>query len=575
MGRRRALYKMKVQLPVDDPDSESNTESEKKAGDSDSTNFSEGNSSGGEESVEDGNNSDGVEGATETKPPKGGASSDSGSSGDSDLEETFRSRLRKLTKKSIPSLDVSSSDESSGTEDEQPRERKIELKSEREDGDSSSVEELSSSDSDDDDSDLEEVAPKESVQSSSGDEDSALEEAVPKESGQYSSGDEDTSDVEVAAPRESGRSSSGGEDSSDVEEEEVTNRSVKIEGEAKDVDEESEASDEETEDDEQNGSETDSEEEWGPQEEAEEDAKSDDLDDLVEESEIESGDEWDEDALQNEAKQTDSEDAALCSASDLRQAKFITRTFMSRVPLVEETAICRGEILSGPPLEFATTHSDEYARKFRWPQHIRNLRKTDFSQDPSEIWEDYEVVPEIQQSRSGQGEKDTPQESAFAQVPRPLVALAAEALRRSSRKRKRSAENEAGPSEKGPSAATLLNIARVGGQFGDHYVESLLTANARALQGIDDGFDYDKRCWSSLPTKKKPIANWRFVLEHVRRTMGVSDDFPDALYPPMKQETLERITQRLKKLYGHTTQLEEYDIFEQAMPSSSENDEAK
>lgn len=122
-----------------------------------------------------------------------------------------------------------------------------------------------------------------------------------------------------------------------------------------------------------------------------------------------------------------------------------------------------------------------------------------FSQDPLEILEDYEVVSGAQQSRSDQGEQDTPQESAFAQVPRPIVALAAEALRRSSRKRRRSGsgggENQTEPSEEGPSAATLLNIARVGGQFGDHFVESLLTANARALQGIDDGFDYDKRCW--------------------------------------------------------------------------------
>ncbi|EGZ23619.1 hypothetical protein PHYSODRAFT_480370 [Phytophthora sojae] len=193
-----------------------------------------------------------------------------------------------------------------------------------------------------------------------------------------------------------------------------------------------------------------------------------------------------------------------------------------RVPLVEETAIRRGVRLSGPPLEHATTHSDEYARKFRWPQHVRNLRKTNFSQDPLEILEDYE--------------------SAFAQVPRPIVALAAEALRRSSRKRRRSGsgggENQTEPSEEGPSAATLLNIARVGGQFGDHFVESLLTANARALQGIDDGFDYDKRCWSSLPTKKKPIANWRFVLEHVRRTMCKSDRFRDVMYPAMKPESV-------------------------------------
>ncbi|EEY69407.1 uncharacterized protein PITG_05639 [Phytophthora infestans T30-4] len=177
-----------------------------------------------------------------------------------------------------------------------------------------------------------------------------------------------------------------------------------------------------------------------------------------------------------------------------------------------KTAIRRGVKLSGPPLEFATSHLDEYARKFRWPQHFRNLRNTDFSQDPSEILEDYE--------------------SPFAQVPRPIIALAAEALQRSSRKRKRTAHSE--NRENIPSASRLFNIARVGGQFGDHFVESLLTANGKALQGIAD-HDHDERCWSSLPIKKKPVANWRFVLEHVRRTMGRSES-DGAVFPPMRQE---------------------------------------
>eukprot|EP00644_Phytophthora_capsici_P004163 jgi/Phyca11/545091/estExt2_Genewise1Plus.C_PHYCAscaffold_170095 len=237
------------------------------------------------------------------------------------------------------------------------------------------------------------------------------------------------------------------------------------------------------------------------------------------------------------------------------------RNIISHVPLIEETAIRRGVKLSGPPLEFATTHQDEFARKFRWPQHFRNLRNRDFSQDPSEILEDHELLSAVRQTESS--EERVPKEIPFAQVPRPMVSVAAEALRRSLRKRRRSSENE-DPGIHAPSAGTLLNTARVGEQFGDRFVESLLSANGKALQGIIDGDeDYDKRCWSSLPTKRKPIANWRFVLEHVRRSMGRSDH-NDSVYPPMKQETLERITKRLKTLYGYTTQHEEYDVFEGA-----------
>ncbi|KAG6958362.1 hypothetical protein JG688_00010545 [Phytophthora aleatoria] len=307
-------------------------------------------------------------------------------------------------------------------------------------------------------------------------------------------------------------------------------------------------------------------EDWKPQdEESKGGAKSTKKwDEIVEDSDEEwRGDEW-----KDEDMPTEDENDEEVRGGDVAQAKFVLRNITSRIPLIEETAIRRGVKLSGPPLEFATTHLDEYARKFRWPQHIRNLRNTNFSQDPSEILEDYEVLTEIRQSDPDPNEHDEPNESPFAQVPRPMVALAAEALRRSSRKRKRTAGSEI-RDEDTPSATTLVNIARAGGQFGDHFVESLLTANGKALQGILD-YDYDKRCWASLPTKKKPIANWRFVLEHVRRTMGNSES-DDAVYPPMKQETLERITKRLKKLYGYATQHEEYDVFADSKPTRNSN----
>ncbi|KAK1939362.1 hypothetical protein P3T76_008746 [Phytophthora citrophthora] len=257
--------------------------------------------------------------------------------------------------------------------------------------------------------------------------------------------------------------------------------------------------------------------------------------------------------------------------NDLNQAKYLMRNIFSHVPLIEESAIRRGVKLSGPPLEFATTHQDEFARKFRWPQHFRNLRNRDFSQDPSDILEDHELLSELQQTEAAANEEKSLKESPFAQVPRPVVSMAAEALRRSLRKRRCSSGNEDSGAH-APSAVALLNTARVGGQFGDQFVESLLSANGKALQGIiDSDRDYDKRCWSSLPTKRKPIANWRFVLEHVRRTMSRSGHDNDSVYPPMKQETLERITKRLKTLYGHTTRHEECDIFTDTSPDTSNN----
>ncbi|KAI9922085.1 hypothetical protein PsorP6_002591 [Peronosclerospora sorghi] len=274
------------------------------------------------------------------------------------------------------------------------------------------------------------------------------------------------------------------------------------------------------------------------------------------ESDSESDVEWHEDESERMAAPTDNVDKGVSNA-DISQAKFVLRNIKSRIPLIEETAIRRGVKLSGPPLEFATMHMDEYARyvtivsagfngfmdyllcdfrKFRWPQQIRNLKNTDFSQDPIEIFEDFELLRECDQP--DQAEQSVSMESPFAQVPRPIVALAAGALRRSSQKRKRTCSENKELSSMFPSAHTLLGFARVGGQFSDHVVESLLTANGKALQGIEDDFecDMDKRCWSSLPTKKKPIANWRFVLEHVRRTMGRPQGFSNAVYPPMKQE---------------------------------------
>ncbi|KAG7398499.1 hypothetical protein PHYBOEH_010956 [Phytophthora boehmeriae] len=245
---------------------------------------------------------------------------------------------------------------------------------------------------------------------------------------------------------------------------------------------------------------------------------------------------------------------------EVQEAKWLMRKFISYVPVAEGTSIRRGLVPDGPPIENPIAHADEFARKFRWPQHVRNLRNRDFYQDPSEVLEDYEVLPPPQQPSEEEDEQSDAEESAFAPVPRPILALAAKAVRNESRKRKRAAidKSQDEPKTQEPSANTLLNIARIGGQFGEQFVESLLSANGKALQGLDGSLeDYDHRCWTSLPMSRKPVANWRFVLEHLRKRVENPNTSGGEAYPPIQQRTLARIIRRLKQHYGLAWQYED------------------
>jgi hypothetical protein len=112
--------------------------------------------------------------------------------------------------------------------------------------------------------------------------------------------------------------------------------------------------------------------------------------------------ELNEDEWQDEDEPIEEKNEEEISGGDVMHARHVMRNITARVSLVEEVAIRRGVKLSGPPIEFATTHLDEYARyvracplpgrplcrypvltgdllltyrKFRWPQHMRNLRK--------------------------------------------------------------------------------------------------------------------------------------------------------------------------------------------------------
>ncbi|KAF4137997.1 hypothetical protein GN958_ATG12950 [Phytophthora infestans] len=510
MAKRRGPFKLKVPLPVDEDTNSDSKPEVKRADVNDSeSGFNESSSSDSEAEVK--------------LEKRKSCSSSSSSEEDSDIEE----KPRDLKAKDVEISSSSSSDE-----------------------DSSASDLGSSEESEDND----ETPPIKQSPSKMKKHIGTKKNEMPKEKDELAT----TKKIGAKGLKRLKRMSMSGssDDESETEEAQTLDSidTVKMEADGEDTEEEMDTMKEEA-----PGSDTDD-EDWKPQDE---DAKESSTstrkwDEIVEDSDEEwRKDEWEDEDIPTE----DANDEEVCG-SDVAQAKFVLRNITSRIPLVEETAIRRGVKLSGPPLEFATSHLDEYARKFRWPQHFRNLRNTDFSQDPSEILEDYEVFTDIRQPDPDPSEHNVPKESPFAQVPRPIIALAAEALQRSSRKRKRTAHSE--NRENISSASRLFNTARVGGQFGDHFVESLLTANGKALQGIAD-HDYDERCWSSLPIKKKPVANWRFVLEHVRRTMGRSES-DGAVFPPMRQETLERITKRLKDLYGYTTQHEESDVFAAPTP---------
>lgn len=192
-----------------------------------------------------------------------------------------------------------------------------------------------------------------------------------------------------------------------------------------------------------------------------------------------------------------------------------------------------------------------------------------FSQDPVEIYNDYELKlkkpsnascdPEQERQQSHRHPAQSRVASAFAQLPRPVVEAAAASAQHRSRKRKRLSTE---PKSTGDvSAAALTNLARVGGRFADRFLDSLVSDNAAALQGANEG--YSQRSWyaptlplcilswlvvdfvahcvldgadrTSLPVTRKPVANWRFVLENVMKHHAGNSSNDDTLCPPLRK----------------------------------------
>lgn len=86
------------------------------------------------------------------------------------------------------------------------------------------------------------------------------------------------------------------------------------------------------------------------------------------------------------------------------------------------------------------------------------------------------------------------------------------------------------------SAASLTAIARIGERFTDDLLEYMISENAAALQGANSG--YSQRSWTPLPVSRKPVANWRFVLENVLKQSGgeVGGKEAERLCPSLRPE---------------------------------------
>jgi hypothetical protein len=154
--------------------------------------------------------------------------------------------------------------------------------------------------------------------------------------------------------------------------------------------------------------------------------------------------------------------------------------------------------------------------------------------------------------------RDTNESNAFtklSKVSRPSMQTVIDAL--PSQKRKRPTQKEDKNEEKADEVEDegnketnlhkheLRTLARLGDQFSDDFLDSLLKKNLMGLQGLDESLS--QSCWIPLPTSQRPIANWRFVLETLART-------PASLTGsslPLRLSTLENIKNRLFRLYAN------------------------
>jgi hypothetical protein len=130
--------------------------------------------------------------------------------------------------------------------------------------------------------------------------------------------------------------------------------------------------------------------------------------------------------------------------------------------------------------------------------------RVSFSQDPMEIFNDYELpvkasdssprnTPSEQEHRI-HGSQSARTASAFAQLLSPVVEAAAASAQQLLKKRKRLHSDPEGSREgDNVSAKKLMNLARIGTRFADRFLDSMIRDNAAVLQGEDK--DYLQRSW--------------------------------------------------------------------------------
>ncbi|KAJ0400229.1 hypothetical protein P43SY_006193 [Pythium insidiosum] len=247
---------------------------------------------------------------------------------------------------------------------------------------------------------------------------------------------------------------------------------------------------------------------------------------------------------------------ALLNARSLR--RMLRHLQRAHLPRPELLALKAGRRPTGPPLDLARTVGDQWKRKFRWPMHLRNVKKRRFAANLSEIAADHELDCD-DDAQTSSAEPSTALLAALPPLPTPVVESVATAVREPPRKRPRSIAEDAKPAV--INAAQLRTVSRVGTRFTDRLLTSLMVKNGEALQGVDTS--YAQQCWTPLPTAKTPIANWRFVLEHLCQTRSHPSDVPpDALCPRLRKSTLLRIRDRLKTLYGTEWRHDDQELFE-------------
>ncbi|TMW63380.1 hypothetical protein Poli38472_002321 [Pythium oligandrum] len=264
----------------------------------------------------------------------------------------------------------------------------------------------------------------------------------------------------------------------------------------------------------------------------------------------EQGGEEDLDGMDDEDTNNESEGFQRRDWLEARQ--WLRHLQQTSLPPTELAALEVGGRPIGPPVNQPISTNDQWKRKFRWPLQMRNVRRKSFTATVDEVAHDYAIDLHPDTNPTPVSATKAAFAAALAPNVRAFVDSTVASVSEVTRKRPRLTDDDEDLKtldENAVTARELSTIAGVSEHFADRLLESVLTNNARALQGEDSS--YPQQCWTPLPATKKPIANWRFVLEHLCETDTHPSHAPqDALCPRLHKSTLLRIRERLKTIYG-------------------------